>query len=72
MFLFDEYNELREAYEFEINFHNQLKAKLLNDKIVTQIIRESTIAYNKIWSNPEKIKYFINVSAKEGRILYGK
>ena len=57
LFLFGEYNELKEAYEFEINFHNQLKAKLLNDKIVTQIIRESTIAYNKIWSNPEKIKY---------------
>lgn len=57
LFLFDEYNELKEAYEFEINFHNQLKAKLLNDKIVTQIIRESTIAYSQIWSNPEKIKY---------------
>src|ERR1022692_3315896 len=29
-FLFEDLNELKEAYEFEINFHNQLKAKLLN------------------------------------------
>lgn len=59
-FLFSEMNEereiLQEAYEFEINFHNQLKAKLLADKIVTQIIRESTIAYDKIWDNQDRIK----------------
>jgi hypothetical protein len=56
LFLFDELNELKEAYEFEINFHNQLKAKLLNEKIVTQIIRESTIAYEKIWTDQDKIE----------------
>jgi hypothetical protein len=56
-FLFEDLNELKEAYEFEINFHNQLKAKLLNDKIITQIIRESTIAYESIWDDPEKIEY---------------
>lgn len=44
---FQEENELlREAYKFEVNFHNQLKAKILNAKIVTQIIRESKIAYD--------------------------
>lgn len=48
--------ELQEAYQFEINFHNQLKAKLLTDKIVTQIIRESTIAYDKIWTDEKKIQ----------------
>lgn len=45
--LFDEYNEeeekLREAYEYEMNFHNQLKAKLLKLRVVSQIIRESKI-----------------------------
>ena len=54
-FLFHEENELKKAYEFEINFHNQLKAKLLEDKIITQIILESTIAYNQIWDNIDKI-----------------
>lgn len=55
-FLFAELNELKEAYDFEINFHNQLKAKLLSEKIVTQIIRESTIAYRNIWEDLEEIE----------------
>lgn len=54
-FLFEELTELQDAYEYEINFHNQLKAKLLNDKIVTQIIKESTIAYETIWTDEDKI-----------------
>jgi len=46
---FQEENELlREAYKFEVNFHNQLKAKILSAKIVTQIIRESKIGYEDI------------------------
>jgi len=56
-FLFDELNDLKLAYDFEVNFHNQLKAKLLNDKIVTQIIRESTVAYGEIWKDSNKISY---------------
>lgn len=56
-FLFDDLNELKGAYDFEINFHNQLKAKLLSDKIVTQIIRESTISYDLIWTDEKKIEY---------------
>jgi hypothetical protein len=56
-FLFQEMNELKEAYEFEINFHNQLKAKLLADKIITQIIRESTIAYEELWTDIDKVEY---------------
>lgn len=56
-FLFEEMNELKEAYTFEINFHNQLKAKLLTDKIVTQIIRESTVAYELLWTDEKKINY---------------
>ena len=54
-FLFEELNELKQAYEYEINFHNQIKAKLLDDKIVTQIIKESTIAYDKLWEDQDKI-----------------
>lgn len=46
-FLFPEFNELQEAYKYEVNFHNQLKAKLLQDRIITQIVRESTIAYKE-------------------------
>ena len=55
-FLFDKLNQLREAYEFEINFHNQLKAKLLPSRIVTQIVRESTICYEDLWNDERKIK----------------
>ncbi len=55
-FLFEELTELQDAYDFEINFHNQIKAKLLSDKIVTQIIKESTIAYDKIWTDTAKVE----------------
>ena len=47
--LFDEidpdYAKLKKAYEYDNNFHNQLKLKLLKHEILTQIIRESTVAY---------------------------
>lgn len=57
MLLFSDMNELKVAYQFEINFHNQLKAKLLSDKIITQVIRDSTIAYEQLWENVDKIEY---------------
>jgi hypothetical protein len=37
-------NVLAVPYHFEVHFHNQLKARLLKDQIVTQIIRETTLA----------------------------
>jgi hypothetical protein len=40
-----------EPYSFELNFHNQLKARLLDAKVLTQIVRESTIAP---WDFPDK------------------
>jgi len=55
LFFQEEKDTLREAYEFEVNFHNQLKAKILSSKIVTQIIRESKIAYDDIF-NPKQIE----------------
>jgi len=40
--------EVSEAYEYEVNFHNQLKARLLRRHLVTQIVRESTIAHEEV------------------------
>ena len=55
MFLFADLNKLKNAYDFEINFHNQIKAKLLKDKIITQVVRSSTIAYAELWLDEIKI-----------------
>lgn len=42
--LFDEENQSAEIYLYELNFHNQLKARLLQEKVVLQVIRDSTLA----------------------------
>lgn len=42
-----EYVKLKECYNYDNHFHNQLKLKLLKHEILTQIVRESTIAYNE-------------------------
>jgi hypothetical protein len=55
-FLFDDLNKLKEAYLYEVHFHNQLKAKLLSEKMVTQIVRESKIAYRELWKSELQIK----------------
>lgn len=41
--LFDIDNRAAEIYLYELNFHNQLKARLLQDKVVIQVIRETTL-----------------------------
>jgi hypothetical protein len=46
--------ELSRAYEFEVNFHNQLKARLLTKQLVTQIVRESTLAHDQICGDSGK------------------
>jgi len=43
--LFPELDDLAEEYLYEVNFHNQLKARLLGSEIPTQIVRETTIAH---------------------------
>lgn len=43
-FLFPEDAKVAELHEFELNFHNQLKARLLDTGAVIQIVRETTIA----------------------------
>jgi hypothetical protein len=42
-----EYGKEAMKYKYEAQFHNQLKARLLLYNIPTQIIRESTIAWNE-------------------------
>lgn len=42
--LFDEDNRSAEIYLYELDFHNQLKARLLEDKAAIQVIRETTLA----------------------------
>lgn len=46
--LFAEENVDAIPYHYEVNFHNQLKAKLLEKEVLTQIVRESTIAHTEI------------------------
>lgn len=41
--LFPEDNAAAEAYAYELNFHNQLKARLLPHKAAVQVIRETTL-----------------------------
>src|SRR6516225_7752363 len=41
--LFPADRQAAEIYRFEVNFHNQLKARLLEEKIVVQIVRETTL-----------------------------
>lgn len=43
-FLAEHQKDQIEPYYFELNFHNQLKARLLPVKALTQIVRETTIA----------------------------
>jgi hypothetical protein len=45
--LFPEDNEAAIPYQYELNFHNQLKARLLEQgDVVVQVVRETTIAPN--------------------------
>lgn len=46
-FLFAEDQQAARLHEFELNFHNQLKARLLDTGAVVQVIRETTIAPNE-------------------------
>lgn len=42
--LFEEDNTIAELYSYELHFHNQLKARLLDTKAVIQVVRETTLA----------------------------
>lgn len=45
--LFEDLNEAATAYRYEVDFHNQLKARLLNEQIAIQIVREKTFALDQ-------------------------
>lgn len=42
--LFEEDNKWAELYLYEVDFHNQLKARLLEHKAAVQVVRETTLA----------------------------
>jgi hypothetical protein len=46
--LFIEEREAAAIYEYELNFHNQLKARLLDTGEVIQVVRESTLAPDEL------------------------
>jgi hypothetical protein len=45
--LFQEEVQAAQIYRLELNFHHQLKAKLLDQKAVVQIVRETTLTPNE-------------------------
>ena len=45
--LFPEDNLLAEVYKYDAQFHDQLKARLLQHMVPTQILRESTLAWKQ-------------------------
>ncbi|WP_221934349.1 hypothetical protein [Aliiglaciecola sp. M165] len=49
--LFEEDNETAELYRYELNFHNQLKARLLDAKVVIQVVRETTLMPEEFMEN---------------------
>ncbi len=49
--IFEEINREVEPYRFEVDFREQLKARLLQYQIATQVIRESTVAPNEHLNN---------------------
>ena len=52
--LFGFAEEEAEVYKYEKNFRRQLKARLLEHQVVTQIVRESTLAPNDFLNaNPD-------------------
>jgi hypothetical protein len=46
--LFAEDRELAKAFDFQPDFHNQLKARLLGHDVPIQVVRESTIAFREV------------------------
>jgi hypothetical protein len=46
--IFPEENVAAQQYRYEVDFHNQLKARLLDKQAVLQIVRESTFAAEEV------------------------
>lgn len=54
--LFDEDNEIAELYDYELSFHNQLKARLLDTKAVVQVVRETTLVPEEFTINGKETR----------------
>lgn len=66
--IFDSINKENEPFDFDAQFHNQLKARLLNKLIPTQILRESTLDWrNFVKSNGKYIRDFSKI---EGHLAW--
>lgn len=66
--LFDNLNEDAKPYKYEAHFHNQLKARLLEHSIPTQILRESTLAYKEYVNSSGRLKR--DFSKIEGHVAW--
>ena len=71
--LFEEENERNQVYEYENNFRRQLKARLLEHKIVVQIVRESTLTpedFNRKLEDAATVAWKLSTTIyyKSGRI----
>jgi len=66
--LFEEENRTAVAYHYDVDFRNQLKARLLDRLVSTQIIRESTIA--PIGSTPGEPRPKRDVSKYQAAIAW--
>lgn len=63
--MFAEDNAAAEPYRYEVDFHNQLKARLLDQKVVLQIVRESTIdpeGVNALGGKPRMLQDPANIA----------
>ena len=54
--LFKQDREAAEIYRYELNFHNQMKARLLDQRVVLQIVRETTLVPHKFTKNSHPIR----------------
>jgi hypothetical protein len=52
--LFNEWNQAAEPYQYDPDFRNQIKGRLLAKGILTQIIRESTLAHREFLNKAGK------------------
>lgn len=54
--LFPEDQQAAEIYRYDLNFHHQMKARLLDEKVVLQIVRETTLAPDQFARNGHPIR----------------
>ncbi len=68
--LFEEENVAAVAYQFDVDFHNQLKARLLEHKAATQVVRESTIAPPEILPHIAAPMLARDLAARQAAIVW--